>query len=202
MNEKSCAGTCEPMCAWCNARADEAAQDRNDEYGEEMCDSSAHQERRRVKNEKAREAKDVSEMHARLDTDGTARPKTQIIAHYPVTNNCIGPGSEESYSVVRVRDEAPPACTLVNAGKKPVEVIVSRCVYDDRAQSWRVYGEELHRQTYPSFEEARQVGSAAKGESISVIVRPTYNESDAEGNYFREWRSYNGAEFVECKWRF
>jgi hypothetical protein len=25
---KTCDGTCEPMCAWCNARADEAAQDR------------------------------------------------------------------------------------------------------------------------------------------------------------------------------
>lgn len=27
-SEKSCDGSCEPMCAWCNARADEAAERR------------------------------------------------------------------------------------------------------------------------------------------------------------------------------
>lgn len=35
-----------------------------------------------------------------------------------------------------------------------------------------------------------------------VIVRLNFNESDEKGDFFREWRSFGGDAFYECRWYF
>jgi hypothetical protein len=39
-----------------------------------------------------------------------------------------------------------------------------------------------------------------KGKGTAVVVRPNYNEHDEKGKFFREWRSFNGADFTESRW--
>lgn len=95
-----------------------------------------------------------------------------------------------------------------------VKVLVSECVWDERAKSWRLSlksksgfdgtsmeGPDLEA-NYPTVEQARLVADMYVGEGKSVIVRPTYNETDADGSFFREWRSFNGEPFKECRWGF
>jgi len=77
-----------------------------------------------------------------------------------------------------------------------VSVIVSKCVGE------RIYGDRLIDATYPTLDTARKLGETYRGNGKSVIVRPLYNESDDDGRFFREWRSFDGGEFKECRWQF
>lgn len=61
-------------------------------------------------------------------------------------------------------------------------------------------GERLSDSRHPSLEEAQACGETLRAKGVCVIVRPTYNETDRNGRFFREWRSFDGAEFIECRW--
>ncbi len=81
-----------------------------------------------------------------------------------------------------------------------VAVLVSKCVWDRHAESWRVW-ERVSEQDLPSLEAARNLAESLIGAKLSVIVRPSYNEEDPQGGrFFREWRSMNGEGFHECRW--
>lgn len=34
----------------------------------------------------------------------------------------------------------------------------------------------------------------------AVIIRPSFNETDEHGSFFREWRSFDGGKFAEIRW--
>ncbi len=78
---------------------------------------------------------------------------------------------------------------------KKIVVIVSKCVKD------RIYGESLI-DTYATLEEARRVGESKRADGMSVVVRPSFNEEDDNGRFFREWRSFNGEEFREVRFSY
>jgi len=80
-----------------------------------------------------------------------------------------------------------------------VAVIVSKCVWDRHAECWRVW-ERVSEETYPTLDEAVAVGESKRAEKLSVLIRPTYNEEDVQGRFFREWRSFNGEHFKEVRW--
>jgi len=76
-----------------------------------------------------------------------------------------------------------------------ISVIVSACT-----PNGNTYGERLFDERYPTLEAARAQGESKSALGMSVIIRPNYNERDAKGDYFREWRSFNGEPFKECRW--
>jgi hypothetical protein len=78
-----------------------------------------------------------------------------------------------------------------------ISVIVGEC-----DGSGRLIGSRLFDERYPTLEEAMRVGKHKCADGMSVIVRPNYNEKDSRGDFFREWRSFNGDAFKECKWYF
>lgn len=78
-----------------------------------------------------------------------------------------------------------------------VSVIVSKC--NDEG---RIFGDRLFDEKYPTVEEARAIGLTKCADGVSVIIRPNYNETDSEGRHFREWRSFNGAAFKECRFAY
>ena len=79
-----------------------------------------------------------------------------------------------------------------------VKVIVSKCVGE--GDDVRVYGERLFEGNYPTVEEATSQADKFRDKGVSVLVRPTYNERDDKGRFFREWRSFHGEAFKECRW--
>jgi hypothetical protein len=44
--------------------------------------------------------------------------------------------------------------------------------------------------------------SALKSRAVgkAVIIRPSFNEVDEHGSFFREWRSFDGEMFYEIRW--
>lgn len=78
-------------------------------------------------------------------------------------------------------------------------VIVGACFGND-ADGYRSVG-NCRRIDHYNTAGALADGEARKAVGVAVIVRPNYNESDSEGRYFREWRSFNGQPFKECRWR-
>ena len=54
---------------------------------------------------------------------------------------------------------------------------------------------------FPNVEEARAMGESQRAKGQAVIVRPAYNEIDDKGDFFREWRSFDGGDFQEVDWR-
>ncbi len=55
---------------------------------------------------------------------------------------------------------------------------------------------------YETVDEAWTFGETQIANGFVVIVRPNYNEKDASGSFFREWRSFNGKPFKECRWAY
>jgi hypothetical protein len=82
-----------------------------------------------------------------------------------------------------------------NTPATPVSVIVSRYA------NGHAY-DKLQNLTCSGLKDAMYEADKLRTHGVSVIVRPNYNETDAEGRYFREWRSLDGTPFKECKWRF
>ncbi len=79
--------------------------------------------------------------------------------------------------------------------KGNVAVIVVRCNKDT------VWGERLVDARLANLEDARALGETKRAPGMCVIVRPTYNETDDAGKrFYREWRSFNGEPFKECRW--
>lgn len=78
---------------------------------------------------------------------------------------------------------------------KTISVLVSKCIQD------RIWGDRLFDENFLSLEEAQNIGISKKVPGVCVIVRPSYNEKDEKGTFFREWRSFNGEPFKECRWR-
>ncbi len=76
-----------------------------------------------------------------------------------------------------------------------VSVIVSRYANN------RVYDRVLDVTTQ-NIDTAFAIGKDNARDGMSVIVRPNYNETDSKGRFFREWRSFNGESFKECRWEF
>lgn len=76
-------------------------------------------------------------------------------------------------------------------------VIVSLCTADGSS----VYGDRLVDVTLDSAAAAMAAADEHRRQGYSVIVRPLYNETDATGEYFMEWRSFNGEPFRVCAWR-
>lgn len=77
-----------------------------------------------------------------------------------------------------------------------VSVIVSKCVDD------RIFGDRLIDTSFPSVGRARVIGNQYRAKGACVILRPNYNETDADGRFFREWRSFNGEPFKEVRFGF
>lgn len=79
---------------------------------------------------------------------------------------------------------------------KNVELIVS--MYDPQSRS--IYGENIVRQKM-SLGDTLSCSRLHVGKDKAVIIRPSYNEKLEDGqSFFREWRSFNGEMFQECRW--
>lgn len=65
------------------------------------------------------------------------------------------------------------------------------------------FSQEDHETRHDNIVEAAKEASTLVADGIAVIIRPTYNEVDEStgGRFFREWRSFNGAKFQECRWK-
>jgi len=84
---------------------------------------------------------------------------------------------------------------------KDVSLIVSHVSWDNLANSWRLtLAETIFRENFFSVEDARKAGEGFRGERISVLIRPNYNEENDTEEFFREWRSFNGEDFAEVRW--
>ena len=79
---------------------------------------------------------------------------------------------------------------------KHVCVIVSKCIGD------RIYGDRLVDEKLSSVEDAKALGEKHRAAGQSVVVRPNYNEEDSDGRFFREWRSFDGTPFKECRFAY
>jgi hypothetical protein len=82
---------------------------------------------------------------------------------------------------------------------KEVQVIISECAFigDD----WRVL-KRKEEKSFHNYIAAKKYADKKTAKGLSVIIRPIYNEKDSKGEFFREWRSFNGEAFTEVKWRF
>lgn len=83
-----------------------------------------------------------------------------------------------------------------------VSLIVSPCVKGTAQGEGRIFGERLVDRSMDTVEEATRLGHLYRVVGQSVVVRPNYNEEDEKGKFFREWRSFNGEPFRECRWPF
>lgn len=79
-----------------------------------------------------------------------------------------------------------------------VSVIVSTCVFVETTKSWCV-GKRILERTFSDLSEARKLGETLVAPGMSVTVRPNSNETDADGKFFREWRSFDGMRFQEVR---
>lgn len=75
--------------------------------------------------------------------------------------------------------------------KRGFEVIVSRC-----DSAGLTAGDNILRQLIPDLPTAHQAGMPHKAKGKVVILRPNFNEN----GLFREWRSFNGNPWQECRW--
>ena len=94
--------------------------------------------------------------------------------------------------------------------QRKYEVIISNCrrstktedeVYKNPNGSWVAdfaVGEH-YRQIFSSKKLASEKAQPEKGKC--VILRPKFNEENCNGRFFREWRSFDGGELKEIKWR-
>ena len=82
---------------------------------------------------------------------------------------------------------------------KNVTVIVSQCVKGTAENEGRIFGDRLVTYTFYSVEEALLEGKFQSADGRCVIVRPTYNEEDDKGHFYREFRSFNGEAFKEIR---
>lgn len=74
------------------------------------------------------------------------------------------------------------------------EVIVSEYVNDCVVMRSQI------RVIFPDLPTAAMVGRTHKRGGSAVIIRPNFNEQDNDGKFFREWRSFNGEAWRECRW--
>lgn len=74
-----------------------------------------------------------------------------------------------------------------------VSVIVTKCA------GGTIFGERLVDERFPNVDEAKALGNTKIAAGMSVLVRPNYNETDADGTFYREWRSFNGEDFREVR---
>lgn len=83
-----------------------------------------------------------------------------------------------------------------------VKVIEVPC-YNHPKDGWRSFGDSQETGKFDSAEEAIKFGNTRKAEKVCVIVRPDYNETDERGGtFYREWRSFGGEDFRECRWSY
>ncbi len=82
------------------------------------------------------------------------------------------------------------------AGTKSVVVIVSRC----NTLGTQAWGGQLWHVSYPTLLAAIRIAASKRAPGMAVTIRPNYNEQDRKGKFFREWRSFNGEDFKECRW--
>lgn len=88
-----------------------------------------------------------------------------------------------------------------NKGKKiDIVVIVSRCIWNAQEKTWQIWGERLFAEHCDSLDKAKEIGESKRAKGMSVLIRPNFNEYDEKGKYFREWRSFDDAEFKEARW--
>lgn len=87
--------------------------------------------------------------------------------------------------------------------KQNVAVIVVKCT-PNNGESRSTYGDRLVDKAFGSVPDAINFVERERHQRQGncVIIRPNYNEEDSRGRYFREWRSFNGEQFRECRWEF
>ena len=74
------------------------------------------------------------------------------------------------------------------------EVLVSDYVKD------RVVMRSQIRVIFPDLPTAAMVARTHKRIGSAIIIRPNFNEQDERGKFFREWRSFDGEAWRECRW--
>jgi len=72
------------------------------------------------------------------------------------------------------------------------EVIVAAC---NRAGS-TTFGDNKVRVMIPDLPSAHSLAMTHKVMGNAVIIRPNFNED----GFYREWRSFNGKAWQECRW--
>lgn len=79
-----------------------------------------------------------------------------------------------------------------------IEVIVSPCRWN--GSRFALCGNRVHESKHTTPSEALALAMSLRGENLSVIIRPSFIETDAEGvESYREWRSFNGSNFKEIR---
>lgn len=82
-----------------------------------------------------------------------------------------------------------------------VQVIVVKCSKGENGySSYSSYGDRLIDKEFATQEAAMIFGEPLRGDKLCIIVRPKYNERDDKGEFFREWRSFDGKDFKEVRW--
>lgn len=80
-----------------------------------------------------------------------------------------------------------------------VSVIVGEC-YPASPTGARIHVSTNETSRFTSIQEAFAFGHSKRAVGFAVIVRPTYNEKDSCGEFYREWRSFNSSAFEEYRW--
>ncbi len=82
--------------------------------------------------------------------------------------------------------------------KRTCSVIVSRCAFNMRTNSYWSYGEREIDKTFESddpISEAMEYGKALVARGKLVIVRPNFNDERTDGKMgFHEFRSFDGED--------
>ena len=84
---------------------------------------------------------------------------------------------------------------------KTVELTIAPCYR--RGNNWCGDFEvsKVTRLEFPSIQAAKRAAWGYKAKCKVVIVRPLYNEKDKRGQFFRDWRSFDGCVLRECVFR-
>jgi hypothetical protein len=82
-----------------------------------------------------------------------------------------------------------------------IQVIVSCCNAADDVDLVDLFlGDRSFDATFHNLVDATAAAKKRMAKGVCVIIRPNYNEEDPKGKFFREWRSFNGEAFKECRW--
>lgn len=82
--------------------------------------------------------------------------------------------------------------------KSKVTVIVTQCSGSHEKGDLTAWGERDETSHFNCI-AAMEFAETERAKGICVIVRPNYNEKNAQGEFFREWRSFHGEAFKEVR---
>jgi hypothetical protein len=84
---------------------------------------------------------------------------------------------------------------------RSVELVAAPCYRRNGVWHGDFEVSKTTRLEFPTVHAAKRAAWSYKRKGMTVILRPRYNETDAKGRYFRDWRSFDGGVLRECIFR-